>query len=99
MHNHDDRDNFVEIKWENIKGKYKTNFEKVTSEFFDNFGTSYDFSSVMHYKADAFSSNDLDTIVPRDVIGGNDAKKALGRGESMSEGDIERINKMYDCFV
>jgi len=55
-----DRDNYVSIQWQNIPDNVEHNFQ-----IHSDAGTvgSYDFASVMHYDAYAFSSNGQPTIV------------------------------------
>lgn len=57
----DDRDDHVKIQWENIKDGVDNNFYKDGSS-----STPYDYYSVMHYDAWAFSKNGRKTIVPFD---------------------------------
>jgi hypothetical protein len=93
MHNHEARDNFVTVKFDNIKQPAIHNFDKVDRKFFDNFGTPYDINSVMHYPPKAFSNNGELTIVPK-----NPSKaKQMGQRIGMSNGDIKRLNNMYKC--
>lgn len=92
MHNHVERDNYVEIRLQNVESSRHHNFETVDPRWFDNHGTPYDLMSVMHYDRRAFSMNGQDVVVPRDLaylerIGSN----------VMSSGDIQRINNMYNC--
>lgn len=93
MHSHADRDKFVEVKWRNIQPDAISNFDKVDSEFYGNFGTPYDLYSVMHYDRDAFSKNGEDTIVPKN----RRYKRIIGQRIGLSRGDIKRINNMYNC--
>lgn len=65
MQSASDRDEFVEIKWENIKKKYKSNFDSYKSSAITHFDNVYDYNSIMHYPENAFSKNNKDTIVPR----------------------------------
>uniref|UniRef100_A0A673JYP8 Metalloendopeptidase n=1 Tax=Sinocyclocheilus rhinocerous TaxID=307959 RepID=A0A673JYP8_9TELE len=65
----------------------KYNFNKINTL---NQGTPYDYSSVMQYERYAFSKNGLPTMIP---IPNNNA--ALGT--SMSQNDIIRINRLYQC--
>lgn len=44
-----DRDDYIEILWDNIWPGAEGNFEKVDPAFFENFNTPYDLRSVMHY--------------------------------------------------
>lgn len=43
----------------------ENNFQKATADTTDNQGVPYDYRSVMHYSANAFSSNGQPTIVPK----------------------------------
>uniref|UniRef100_A0A671LY63 Metalloendopeptidase n=1 Tax=Sinocyclocheilus anshuiensis TaxID=1608454 RepID=A0A671LY63_9TELE len=67
----------------------KYNFNKINTL---NQGTPYDYSSVMQYERYAFSKNGLPTMIP---IPNNNA--ALGTSTEMSQNDIIRINRLYQC--
>ncbi|XP_049888053.1 seminal metalloprotease 1-like [Pectinophora gossypiella] len=86
------RDEYVKVLWKNIRPGYEHNFAKYTSEAVTNFGVPYDFSSVLHYPATAFSSNGKPTIIPLQ----DDVK--IGQRDGMSESDVLKLNKMY-CEV
>jgi hypothetical protein len=94
MHNHADRDKYIEIRWQNIQDDSIHNFEKDDDRDFGNFGTNYDYRSVMHYEPRAFSKNGHETIVPRNSF----FKNIIGQREYLSYGDAKRINNMYKCF-
>ncbi|GAB0087748.1 seminal metalloprotease 1 [Sergentomyia squamirostris] len=85
------RDDYVIIKWENIEAGKENNFnlrDRTTTTMFD---LDYDFGSVMHYSKTSFSINGQPTIVPRqDGV-------TIGQRERMSELDIKRLNRMYNC--
>jgi hypothetical protein len=95
MHNHEARDMFVTIQWDNIKPDHAHNFRKVNPELFGNFGTPYDYGSIMHYRPKSFSINGEWTIVPNDPS----MAEVMGQRIGLSDGDVIRINKMYDCEV
>ncbi|RXN17292.1 low choriolytic enzyme-like protein [Labeo rohita] len=86
-----DRDNHIQVVWENIIEDMKYNFNKIDTL---NQGTPYDYSSVMQYERYAFSKNGLPTMIP---IPDNNAE--LGTSTEMSQNDIIRINRLYQCFV
>lgn len=92
MHNSYDRDQYVQIHLENVASDKQHNFNPVDPRYFSNYGTAYDLLSIMHYPRHAFSNNDQDTIVPRDI---NYLDK-IG-AKVMSSGDIQRIRNMYKC--
>lgn len=59
-----DRDDFIKIYWENIKKGREHNFNKYNESIVTNFDVPYDYESVMHYSAKAFSKNGNITIEP-----------------------------------
>ncbi|CAF1549540.1 unnamed protein product, partial [Rotaria sordida] len=54
--------------------------------------TSYDYGSVMHYEANAFSFNGLNTIIPT-----KNASAVLGQRIGMSPIDILEVQRYYGC--
>jgi len=61
-----DRDKYVEIHWENIMPHGRHNFEK--AYYIDDYGTPYDYCSIMHYPSYIFSKNGKDTITPKRIV-------------------------------
>lgn len=59
-----DRDEYVKIHWENMMTGTENNFYKYSSTQVSHFNTTYDYDSIMHYTATAFSKNGLPTIIP-----------------------------------
>lgn len=81
------RDQFVEIKMENIKNEVKFNFDKATWLEAGTIG-DYDYGSIMHYGAFAFSKNGQPTIIPKIDV-------QIGQREGLSHRDIAGINELY----
>lgn len=82
-----DRDAYIRILWENIEEDHRYNFDQHINEGID-FG-EYDYQSIMHYNAYAFSKNGRKTIVPlMDNI-------KIGQREQLSAKDIAAVNSMY----
>lgn len=90
--NREERDKFVTIQKNNIRQGYEVNFAKAKPGEASGFGVSYDYASVMHYSANAFSKNGQPTIEAKSKI--NDK---MGQREGFSQKDIEKVNKMYKC--
>lgn len=82
-----DRANFIRIAWENIDDDHKYNFNQHLTDGKD-FG-DYDYQSIMHYGAYAFSKNGEKTIIP--LMDGVE----IGQRQHLSEKDIAAINAMY----
>ena len=82
----EDRDRFIRIAWENIQAGREHNFNQHITDG-DDIG-DYDFDSIMHYPATAFSSNGQPTII---TLGG----QQIGQRNGLSAGDIAAVNAMY----
>ena len=81
-HSRSDRDIYIVINNENIISDYTSNFEKQTNS--ESNGVSYDYGSIMHYSAYAFSKDptSLKTIV---------APEEIGQRDHLSEKDIFQL--------
>ncbi|KFB53863.1 AGAP010764-PA-like protein [Anopheles sinensis] len=88
-----DRDEYVDIIWENIEDGKEHNFNIYENSIVTDFSVRYDYGSVMHYSSTAFSKNGQRTIVPKDP------NAAIGQRVGMSERDISKLNHMYKCLV
>lgn len=85
-----DRDTFVRIVWANIDASMQHNFTQHISDG-DDLG-AYDYGSIMHYPADAFSRNGQATIVAlRPIPSG----VVMGQRNGLSAGDIAGVHAMY----
>lgn len=82
----EDRDRFIRINWANIQAGREHNFNQHITDGDDIGG--YDFGSIMHYPATAFSSNGQPTIT---TLGG----QQIGQSTGLSAGDIAAVRAMY----
>ena len=82
-----DRDQYIRIIWDNIEDDHRFNFEQHLTDG-EDFG-DYDYQSIMHYSAYAFSKNGEQTIVP--LL--NNVE--IGQREQLSEKDIAAIRILY----
>lgn len=86
-HSRNDRDDYVDVRFENIYRGYEHNFQ-IQSHNGQDLG-EYDYGSIMHYPSWAFSKNGEDTIVPLQ----NDVE--IGQRTHLSEGDLAAVADMY----
>ena len=86
-----DRDNFVAVRWENIQAGKEDNFARYSRGEVSTLDLEYDLNSVMHYNNKAFSRNGHPTIV---ALSGS---QKLGQKEGMSQLDVKKLNKLYEC--
>ncbi|GBG23787.1 Zinc metalloproteinase nas-13 [Hondaea fermentalgiana] len=81
-----DRDDYVTINWDNIVSGKEHNFALRESR---SFNSPYDYASVMHYRAKAFSKNGKNTITPPDGVD-------IGQRSAMSTDDVMQLKILYD---
>lgn len=94
MHVSPDRDDYITILWDNIIPEMKRYFEfDGGRDKYTDFGTGYDYASIMHYGKRVFSKNGKYTIKTID----KSQIDIIGSRAKMSDGDILRINRMYNC--
>lgn len=86
----EDRDQFVQVNWANIDPAMQHNFNQQIQDG-DDLG-AYDFGSIMHYPATAFSINGQATLVPRVAL---PAGVTMGQRTGLSAGDIAGVRAMY----
>ena len=86
----EDRNNFIQVIFANIDPAMQHNFNQHVSDG-DDLG-AYDFGSIMHYPATAFSINGQATIVPRQPL---PAGVVMGQRTGLSAGDINGVRLMY----
>lgn len=85
-----DRDDNIQILWDNIPDDWKEQYEKTNP---DDFGLQfdYDFYSVMHYPVKAPGTN-RDAFRVKKI---NIYEARIGRGKGFTESDINKINNLY----
>jgi len=88
-----DRDSYVTIHYNNIQRGMEFNFQKYSTSTINSRGVSYDYPSIMHYGAYAFSSNGRPTITTKDSYWQN----RIGKGSGLSQKDIQLARIIYSC--
>lgn len=89
-----DRDEYVKVNYENINPSNAHNFNKYDDTVSDTLDLPYDYYSVMHYAANAFSTNGLPTIEPLEP--GIELVHS-SRRPSLSDIDVQELRKYYNC--
>lgn len=84
-----DRDNYIQIMWDNIEPEHIFNFNQHLRDGQDI--GEYDYSSVMHYSAYAFSKNGEKTIIP--LL----PNVEIGQRNRISKKDFAAVNYMYQA--
>ena len=91
-HTRPDRDDYVDVLYENIEDRYLRNFRKIDEAHIDSQGIGYDYNSIMHYNRGFFA-----------IAGGLDTLRALddsipiGQAVELSEMDIVQTNRLYSA--
>lgn len=84
-----DRDDYIKVVEANVIPTRLHNFDKHVQDG-DDLG-NYDYNSIMHYPATAFTSNGQPTIVTK---GG----QPIGQRNGLSAGDIQAVKMMYPAL-
>jgi Astacin (Peptidase family M12A) len=83
-----DRDQYIKINWQNIDPRARHNFDQQITDG-DDIGP-YDYGSIMHYNATAFSINGQPTIIRL-----KPGPERMGQRDGLSNGDIAAVKQMY----
>ena len=89
-----DRDDHVEILWQNIPDNRKGQFQRYDTTVINSYGLPYDFSSLMHYGSTDWGIGGQMTIRTLDASKQNLIGNVLA---GTSSGDIELIRRHYHC--
>lgn len=81
-----DRDGFVSVLWDNIQAGAEHNFRQHVADGVDI--GAYDYASIMHYSARAFSKGDLPTILAPPGV-------EIGQRRELSPGDVAAVRELY----
>nr|XP_020767965.1 LOW QUALITY PROTEIN: meprin A subunit alpha [Odocoileus virginianus texanus] len=89
-----DRDDYVNIWWDEILPGYQHNFNTYDDSFITDLNTPYDYESLMHYRPLSFNKNDS---VPTITTKIPEFNSIIGQRMDFSAIDLERLNRMYNC--
>jgi len=85
-----DRDDHVNIHYENIQGGMGFNFDKLPTDQWGTFGVPYNQRSIMHYGSHDFSHNGQPTITAKNG-------QPVGSEGILHGTDQQRLRNMYGC--
>ncbi|XP_075990981.1 uncharacterized protein LOC142986384 [Anticarsia gemmatalis] len=86
------RDDYVNVMWDNILAGTEHNFMRYSANTVDNLGLPYEYDSVMHYSRVGFSKNGEATLLPI-----YDDKGLMGQRNYVTKNDWLRVNRHYNC--
>uniref|UniRef100_A0A914H2Y4 Metalloendopeptidase n=1 Tax=Globodera rostochiensis TaxID=31243 RepID=A0A914H2Y4_GLORO len=99
-HQRPDRDDFINILWDNIEPQHTEMFTPTLATKYTSYGIHYDFSSLMHYSYRATARQYwLKTMTAKVNPEVNDEK--MGIRDALAQSDVNVLNRMYctasDC--
>uniref|UniRef100_A0A8C4S684 Metalloendopeptidase n=1 Tax=Erpetoichthys calabaricus TaxID=27687 RepID=A0A8C4S684_ERPCA len=89
-----DRDDYVNIHWEEVQQGKEHNFVKYNDSFITDQNTPYDYESIMHYGPYSFNKN---VSAPTVTCKIPEFDNIIGQYLDFSNMDIIRLNRMYNC--
>ncbi|XP_075220529.1 seminal metalloprotease 1-like isoform X2 [Lycorma delicatula] len=87
-----DRDEYVQVLWQNVDERHRRDFSKAPSTFVSTYNVSYNLNSVMHYPNMAFSKNGKPTMISK-----KNSKELFGQRDGAVDGDFEKVRQIYKC--
>ena len=91
-HQRPDRDQYIEVLYDNIIPRYKYLFTKLD---FNTFGLQYDFGSIVHVRHDSFVKENHNYSIR--VLNSSINTSTIGLQHCLSRTDYKKINTMYSC--
>ncbi|KAK0066538.1 zinc metalloproteinase nas-13 [Biomphalaria pfeifferi] len=93
-HQRPDRDEYINVKMNNVHYALHSNFEKEPEEHINDYDLPYDYSSIMHYYSSAGANNsEIETIIVKD----KSRQHEIGQRIMLSFWDNKVVNLMYQC--
>ncbi|CAL8117688.1 unnamed protein product [Orchesella dallaii] len=89
-HGRPDRDDYVNILWQNVIPGLEYAFDKYPTSEVTTFGVPYNVRSIMHYDSGAFSSNGQPTMQAKNG-------EQIGSTGNLEATDIQKLKAMYGC--
>ncbi|XP_009693785.1 PREDICTED: meprin A subunit alpha-like [Cariama cristata] len=89
-----DRDDYVQIWWDEIIEGFAYAFDKYDDSFLDDLNTPYDYESVLHYGPYSFNIN---SSVPSITTKIPEFNEIIGQRLDFSRSALLRLNRMYNC--
>jgi len=87
-----DRDDYIQVVWDNIPDGKKHNFRKHDNSVVDSLNTTYDYQSVMQYSKTAFGINGNVTMDPKQC-----GIFQLGQRVGFTQTDSKQAHMLYKC--
>lgn len=87
-----DRDEYIDIFYENIIPGFEVNFGKRPESDIDSLDVGYDYNSIMHYERNFFTR-----YYYLDTIRAKDPTIPIGMARELSRFDIVQTNRLYNC--
>ncbi|XP_062924551.1 meprin A subunit alpha-like [Mobula hypostoma] len=93
-HSRTDRDDYVNIWWNEIQPGYEIDFEVYGDDMITDHNTPYDYDSLVHYPPFFFNRNNSVRTITTKIPAFNDI---IGQRLDFSALDLLRLNQWYKC--